>query len=103
MWPEDGGAGSRTRHKPHIAALILLPYKIPFEWFYRLCGADMGLVSGLLPLYPRYGSSLFFWCASQARNGQPGQLCPWVSRSIVSLIARTTKAFVLSPMLAACS
>lgn len=35
MWPENGRAGSRTRRKPHIAALILLPYRIPFEWFYR--------------------------------------------------------------------
>ena len=39
MWTENGGAGSRTRHKPHIAALILLLYKIPFEWFYRSYGA----------------------------------------------------------------
>lgn len=39
MWPEDGGAGSRTRRKPHMSALILLPYKIPCEWFCCVYGA----------------------------------------------------------------
>lgn len=39
MWPENGGAGSRTRYKPHIAALILLPYKKPSEWFCCVYGA----------------------------------------------------------------
>lgn len=98
MWPENGGAGSRTRHKPHIAALVLLPYKIPFEWFCCVYGAA-GRKQKTAAMLGYDGSSFF----DVVLHGLGGQLCPFVSRSIVSLIARTTKALVLSPMLAACS
>lgn len=91
-------AGSRTRHKPHIAYFILLPYKIPFEWFYRSYGAAGRKEKTAAIISPAWQQSF-----GVVLHGLGGQLFPFVSRSIVSLIARTTKALVLSPMLAACS
>ena len=62
MWPEDGGAGSRTRHKPHIAALILLPYRNnPLNGFVAYMGRQ-GAKKRLLPCWGYDGSSLLMWC-----------------------------------------
>lgn len=101
-----GGRYFRAKENAVIWATVI--DSPTFDLLFRECvivGAelvDAPVVEGIIYVLPCWGydgSSLLVWCFM----GWGAQLCPFVSRSIVSLIARTTKAFVLSPMLAACS